>query len=501
MAAGDIVAPRLWIDVEDVFIFAWTGRTPTGIQRLSLELCRALRENGEAANIHLLRQNPTREYFTPTSWESLESLFGRLASSEEVQEAPAPPVRLGWRNAIRTVLKPVLRRIPEPLRFPMVNYARLQARAIYALADMGAEVIGAFLSLIRGTRWAGRCAPQECAFDPEGVEKPEPDFAPAWDPRPGDMLFVPGAAWYHTDYARMLRAARGRGVRVAVLVHDIIPLRRPEWCGTPHVNAFRAWIESVLPLCDTIFSNSHATAEEVLDYALLRDLTLRDTIHPIPIGTGFAPCFPAPAETAEFPRLPAPGSYALFVSTIDVRKNHALLFRVWQKLLEELPVDKVPTLVFAGRVGGMVEDLMQQLRNTNFLNGKIVLVEHPYDDELAALYRGCRFTLYPSLYEGWGLPVTESLAHGKPCVISNCTSLPEAGGSLARYFDPENVADALRVIRAIVEDEDGLAAWEAKVVREFRPVSWKDSAREVMRHLQPPTAPRVITVADAPAGV
>jgi glycosyltransferase involved in cell wall biosynthesis len=287
----------------------------------------------------------------------------------------------------------------------------------------------------------------------------------------------------------MVRAAREiHGVRVAVLIYDIIPVRRPEWCDRQHAEVFRLWIDSMLPLCDRILSISRASADEVLDYARLQNLTLRDTIHPIPIGTGFAPSRTLdellPVEMPEISRLPKPGSYVLFVSTIEARKNHALLFRVWRNLLEQMPAEKVPTLVFAGRVGWLVQDLMQQLRNTNFLNGKIVLVEHPNDDELVALYRGCRFTLFPSFYEGWGLPVTESLALGKPCVISNRTSLPEAGGSLARYFDPEDVADALRVIRATIEDEEGLAAWEARVAREFRRVPWEASAHEVMRHLQ-----------------
>ena len=67
--------------------------------------------------------------------------------------------------------------------------------------------------------------------------------------------------------------------------------------------------------------------------------------------------------------MPPPGSYALFVSTIEARKNHVLLMRVWQRLLNEMPSHAVPTLVFAGRVGWMVSDLMQQLDNTDWLDG------------------------------------------------------------------------------------------------------------------------------------
>jgi glycosyltransferase involved in cell wall biosynthesis len=124
------------------------------------------------------------------------------------------------------------------------------------------------------------------------------------------------------------------------------------------------------------------------------------------------------------------------------------------------------------------------LRNTDFLDGKIILVAHPTDAELAALYRGCLFTVFPSLYEGWGLPVSESLSFGKPCVISSATSLPEAGGTLARYFDPENVTDAMRVIRDIIADRAGLAEWQQRVVREFRPVAWEVTAEAVVGALE-----------------
>ena len=81
--------------------------------------------------------------------------------------------------------------------------------------------------------------------------------------------------------------------------------------------------------------------------------------------------------------------------------------------------------------------------------------------------------------------MTESLAFGKPCVIADGTSLPEAGGALARYFDPDDVNDAHRVIRGVIEDQEGLAAWTARVRREFRPVPWDAAAVALVRALAP----------------
>ena len=133
-------------------------------------------------------------------------------------------------------------------------------------------------------------------------------------------------------------------------------------------------------------------------------------------------------------------------------------------------------------VGWLVNDMIQQLHNAQFLGGKIALIESPSDADLIHLYKGCLFTLFPSLYEGWGLPVTESLALGKPCIVSNVTSLPEAGGALARYFDPEDLNDVVRVIRDTLSDRAGLAEWEARVRRDFRPVSWDASAQSLLEH-------------------
>jgi glycosyltransferase involved in cell wall biosynthesis len=81
------------------------------------------------------------------------------------------------------------------------------------------------------------------------------------------------------------------------------------------------------------------------------------------------------------------------------------------------------------------------------------------------------------------LPITESLARGCPCLCSGRTSLPEAGGRLARYFDPDNVDDAYRAIRYAIEDKAGLAEWRERIRREFEPVSWDSSAAAMARAL------------------
>jgi hypothetical protein len=80
--------------------------------------------------------------------------------------------------------------------------------------------------------------------------------------------------------------------------------------------------------------------------------------------------------------------------------------------------------------------------------------------------------------------VSESLSFGKPCIVSNATSLPEAGGSLARYFDPDDGTEAYRLIRETITDRAGLRRWHERVCREFRPVPWRQTAGALMEALQ-----------------
>jgi len=402
-------------------------------------------------------------------WTEVAGLFERLTGTPAAARAPAGGI--APESERRRLVRRLVYRLPAGLRLRLLVAARAQTAAAAALADL------CFYAVTRGAALLRR------AVRRRGPAAPTADFAAL--AKPGDVLAMFGAPWAQPDYAGLVRDARRRfGLRFALLVFDLIPIRRPEWCDRGLVRAFRAWFAATLPMADAVLAISRSTADDVERFAAANGIALAAPVAVIPIGTGFGAT--PPSVTA---RTPPAGSYELFVSTIEARKNHLLLFRVWRRLLDEMPRAAVPTLVFAGRVGWLVEDLMQQLANTDFLDGGIRLVEDPSDAELAGLYRGCRFTVFPSLYEGWGLPVTESFAFGKPCIAARGSSLPEAGGGLARYFDPESVSDAYGVIRAAIEDPEGFRAWEAEVVRGFVPVPWRATADAVLRGLGLPAAP------------
>ncbi|GBR10078.1 lipopolysaccharide N-acetylglucosaminyltransferase [Gluconobacter frateurii NRIC 0228] len=299
--------------------------------------------------------------------------------------------------------------------------------------------------------------------------------------KPDDIFLVMGAAWADAAFGERLRAVRkSYGMKPVLLIYDLIPLTCPEWFPPQVVSTFSAWLENVIPQCSDIMVISHATKKDVQDFLVQRSLHLNQAPWVVPMGGGFGDMSVA-TSGPDAPGLPPAKSYVLFVSTLEARKNHILMFQVWARLLREKAYTDVPTLVFAGRPASMVEDLMQQMENTDYLDGKVRLIREPSDEELRCLYKNCLFTVFPSLYEGWGLPVTESLLFGRPCVASNVTSIPEAGGDFARYFDPYDFETVYDTICRTIEDREGLKAWEDQIRKNFRPTPWSDTAKAILQ--------------------
>jgi glycosyltransferase involved in cell wall biosynthesis len=461
------VAPTLWIDVEDLFEYALHNLRPSGIQRLAFQLYASLQEqHGGTSLVRFVRHDTARNTFRAVTWPEVKAAFDDLSARQATSLATRTfvytPRRRRWRA--------LAHRLPPPVRASLIQAFRTQGLALRSWWRL-LLASGRCLRLAPG-RHAGRRHTGRDGFA-SGVAR-------------GDVLLALGSPWSHPEYGGLIRAERERhGLRFSLLVYDLSVLLHPEWFGQGLTTSFRRWFNDLLPLCDTVFAISRATAADVTAYACEHGIALPSPVVPLPLGTRL---IEAPAEAPRHERQPPAGSYVLYVSTIEARKNHTLLFRIWRRLLDEIPRDRMPTLVFAGRIGWLVDDLMQQIVNTDYLSGRLVVIGDASDAQLAVLYRDCLFTVYPSYFEGWGLPVTESLAFGKPCLASDRTSLPEAGGSLARYIDPDDARGWHDAIRQLITDLPLLASWEAEVRRGFRPVPWSATVRALLAGLRHPAS-------------
>jgi len=172
--------------------------------------------------------------------------------------------------------------------------------------------------------------------------------------------------------------------------------------------------------------------------------------------------------------------YLLFVSTIESRKNHRVVFEAYRKLLPG-GKEKVPLMVFVGMPGWGVESLMHEIANDTTTAGHIRMLNNVSDNDLAHLYQNCLFTVYPSFYEGWGLPVAESLAYGKFCLSSQTSSLPEVGGDLIEYLHPNDTDAWAERISYYSSERDALAAAEKRIKGLYEPPTWRALGEAVYR--------------------
>ena len=276
----------------------------------------------------------------------------------------------------------------------------------------------------------------------------------------GACLLNLGTSWWLQNYFLMVRYAKERfNLQYVPFVHDFIPVVTPEHCIKALTQDFITWLLGVFHHADGYIVNSEATAADLVKVAeTLGHIVQRPKV--VRLDGAFAS--PDQASPLAGPSDPsqilglnglAAGAFVLFVSTIESRKNHILAFDVWLKLIKKRGLGDTPRLVCVGNPGWMVEAAMARLKSSDLLAEKVTILSKISDAELSTLYRACAFTIYPSSYEGWGLPVTESLIHGKACLAANVSSLPEAGGSFADYFDLESGKDLLAKLERLIDDK------------------------------------------------
>jgi len=291
-----------------------------------------------------------------------------------------------------------------------------------------------------------------------------------------DTLLIAGAFWIYQRYD-LLNKLRHEGVRISVFIHDLIQITNPEFVEPAATIVFRRSIVDVLCVSSYIVTNSDFVANDVKRY-LDQRLNFKIPVAPVKLATelgigqvDMAAVFPEYIDLVK-------EEYALCVGTIEIRKNHLYLIKIWERLIDQFG-DQTPNLVLVGKWGWEIEDLRNYLHGSDYLGGRLYIYNGIPDGDLTFLYKNCLFTIYPSFAEGWGLPVGESLGYGKPCIASKTTAIPEVGGDFCKYIDPYDVEDGYQVVSSILEDRRGLNKWTSEIQKNFRPRTWKTFALDL----------------------
>lgn len=292
--------------------------------------------------------------------------------------------------------------------------------------------------------------------------------------QPGDTFVTVGHDWALDFTTLFAKVTEGHGARLVSFCHDLIPLLFPEYCLGANQNKMVAYFDALFARSSLVLCNSACTERDVLYHHASRGLQAPQTLV-VPLGCDV----PDEAPQREDDLSPEE-DFILYVSTIERRKNHQLLYNVYAELSSHPDFARLPTVCFVGMQGWRVENLMDDLALNQKVSHKFKIQPHVSDAQLGQLYRRALFCVYPSYYEGWGLPVAEALALGKVVIASDAGSLPEASAGFALHLGPYDTRAWRDAILRMSTDPAWRAEWEARVKAGFTPLTWEAAAATLL---------------------
>lgn len=276
----------------------------------------------------------------------------------------------------------------------------------------------------------------------------------------------------HLFHSLAQRPAPFRFSKEIVTIHDVFPLTGRDYSTPEFQRKFSRLLLEAVARATLVITPSQYTADRLVRHAEL----VKEKIRVIPEGVDLPDPPMTPEERAlERERLTGKGNeLVLSVGVLQTRKNIVTALRA----LELLPPRY--RMVLAGGEGHGSEAIHDFIRKSG-LGSRVVVLGHVAASRLAALYQSASVLLFPSLEEGFGLPVLEAMANGLPVVASNASSLPEVGGDAVLYAGPNDVRDlADKTLRA-VEDASLHEQLIEKGLARAREFSWRRTAEATVR--------------------
>ncbi len=475
----------LWIDVTD--LHHWGLGHLTGIQRASASVLSEL--IAIRRDVQLFAYDPSAKTLRKVDVHSLPRVVRHhVGAAKDTAPGDIPKLsgampprsfrprqilvraRLYWGPRL-WFLKPAVRRVRSVLQGQKDKWRSREA--VEAVKDFRQSARNLLAVIWRNTVGKDRTAQ---SMAPALTTAPLPETILF---ETGDVCLSLSATWGLSHYGDVIAAnTRASGAKCINMLYDLIPTLFPQWVLPGHSQMITLWARQQIENADVVLTISKFQRAEISRYIQTDKLPSR-AIEVIQLGDNPKLIAATSADASlPLPRYVPERKFVICVSTLDVRKNHGLLYQVWRRLADELGPE-CPQLLLIGTPHLYVSDLLYQIRNDRLVNRLIVHLHDVADEELAWYYRHCQFTAYPSMYEGWGLPISESLSLGKYCIAGNRTSLPEAGGDLIDYFDPFDFVGCHKLIHRAVTDPDYVKQREQQVQANYVPYTWAKTAAHI----------------------
>ncbi|MBE7565877.1 glycosyltransferase [Acidithiobacillus sp. HP-11] len=298
-----------------------------------------------------------------------------------------------------------------------------------------------------------------------------------------DTFVSVGLDWDLSPVHEIAKHLNKYGTKMVFGCHDTVPIIFPEFTVRSGMDQlFRRHFVDMAHTASFVWTNSEISSRDLINFWIDAEIeTYFPKIKAIPLGAADKP--------SELPQLSEVdvnilqhtlsfGDYVLYVSSLEPRKNHRLLVNIWRELYRTRGLD-CPRLIFVGMRGWGIDDLLNQIgRMAAFKCDKITWLENVSDSLLSHLYAHSMFTVFPSMYEGWGLAVTEALSYGKICVVADNSALPKASQGLMPKYQPHDYFGWLSEISRLIDDNQYRSGLEQKISENYVARNWEDFSRE-----------------------
>lgn len=283
----------------------------------------------------------------------------------------------------------------------------------------------------------------------------------------GDTVFIGWGEWWDENFLAMLEQSQKNGAHITTFIHDVGPMITPHLSGHSS-ESLANYCRRIVPICTEVFVNSKCTKDSLQQW--LKD----QGVHVPPItacllGDDFThKALSRPTDPAFTDSGLEGNDYIMTVGTVELKKNHIFLYYVY-RLAQEKNI-ALPKLVIVGRQGWGTETNVSIMMNDPALKDKFVFLFDTSDEELAWLYKHARFSVFPSFYEGWGIPLAESLFYGVPAMSARSTSLMEIGQGIVERYTQASTDECLALMQKMNDDQ--YLAQAREKARSYKPATW-----------------------------
>jgi glycosyltransferase involved in cell wall biosynthesis len=284
---------------------------------------------------------------------------------------------------------------------------------------------------------------------------------------------------YHSPFEKFpLEVKKSRHLKKLLTVHDLIPILYPHFFDFNENSIVKDAISS-LDSESWVLSVSHATKSDLCNYSKSIDSDKVIVTH-LAASDSFYPFDDQQKSQEICQKYNIPDApYILSLSTLEPRKNIDHTIRCFLKLVQQEKLSDL-NLVLVGTKGWNYDKIFAEISNNSHLEGRIIVTGYVADEDLAPLYSGALAFVYPSFYEGFGLPPLEAMQCGVPVITSNTSSLPEVVGDAGIMLDPKDEDGLCHSLLNIYNDENLRASMAEQSLKQAKKFSWEKCTQETI---------------------